>query len=258
MNFNGWGNYPGWPLEGIPQDPKASQSEIASTNHFQFNQFTHWSYPVVIDTVDLEETPMVVGDEIGIFDGDLCAGAAVYLGEFPLVITCWEDDIATPDELDGYIDGNQMTFVWYDASENQEVTFELPPMTQAVEDNPVAPTHSGFGAGAYAKRSLVYGIKSVEQLPQEFKLCQNYPNPFNSETVIPLELPQRSKVKIELFNVKGQNLGTIYEGIQNAGWPKVRFSASNLASGVYFYRIAAEGLERDGKFTDVGKMLLLK
>ena len=95
-------------------------------------------------------------------------------------------------------------------------------------------------------------------LPTEFAVLPVYPNPFNSETVIPLELPQRSKVKVELFDLMGRNLGTIYEGIKEAGWPKVRYNASKLVSGVYFYRITAEGLETGGEFKDVGKMLLLK
>ncbi|TKJ37989.1 hypothetical protein CEE37_13595 [candidate division LCP-89 bacterium B3_LCP] len=73
-----------------------------------------------------------------------------------------------------------------------------------------------------------------------------------------LELPQRSHIKIELFNVSGRNLGTIYEGIKEAGWPKVHYNAAHLASGMYFYKITAEGLERGGNFVDAGKMLLLK
>jgi len=55
-----------------------------------------------------------------------------------------------------------------------------------------------------------------------------------------------------------QSLGTIHQGIENAGWPKIRFNSSGLASGMYFSRVTAEGLERGGRFTDVGKMLLLK
>ena len=55
-----------------------------------------------------------------------------------------------------------------------------------------------------------------------------------------------------------QSLGTIHQGIENAGWPKIRYNASALASGMYFYRVTAEGLERGGHFADVSKMLLLK
>ncbi len=94
-------------------------------------------------------------------------------------------------------------------------------------------------------------------LPQTFRVGKSYPNPFNAETVIPFELPQKSKVYIDLFNVQGQRLGRIYEGIENAGWRKVHYNASNLPSGVYFYRVIAE--EINGKILQgVGKMLLLK
>ncbi|TKJ40663.1 hypothetical protein CEE37_06785 [candidate division LCP-89 bacterium B3_LCP] len=201
---------------------------------------------------------MATGDEIAIFDGNLCVGASVYEGEFPLVISCWKDDIATPVVVDGYESGNQMTFVWFDVSANQEITFETPPTIYSEPDDPIAPTHSGFGAGFYALRSMCYGIESIHQLPKEYKLGQNYPNPFNAQTVIPLELPQRSMVKIELFNMMGRNIGTMFEGIKEAGWPRVKYNASHLSSGVYFYRITADGLERGGKFADVGKLVLVK
>ncbi|HEX7344507.1 MAG TPA: T9SS type A sorting domain-containing protein [bacterium] len=71
-------------------------------------------------------------------------------------------------------------------------------------------------------------------------------------------MPQRSKVKVELFNLRGQNLGTIHQGIENAGWPKIRFNASGLASGMYFCRVTAQGLEKGGHYAATSKMLLLK
>ncbi len=175
-----------------------------------------------------------------------------------LVIICWKDDIATPDMVDGYIEDNPMTFVWYDASESQEVTFVLPPFVNSALDDPVAPANSGFGAGFYAVRSLTSGVESVVQLPDKFSLGKNYPNPFNAVTVIPLELPERSNIKIDLFNIQGQRVGRFYEGIESAGWSKVKVDASRLASGVYFFRVIADGLERGEKFNDVGKMLLVK
>ena len=175
------------------------------------------------------------------------------------MITTWQDDIATPDSVDGFEPNHSMTFILYDASENTESEFVLPPGIMAmVDDDPVAPNHSGFNRGFYAVRSFADGVQNVQQLPHEFKLGLNYPNPFNSETIIPLELPQRSNVKIEIFNIRGQSLGTICEGIQNAGWPKIHYNASHLASGMYFYRVTAEGLERGGKHQNTGKMLLLK
>ncbi|MCX6641267.1 MAG: T9SS type A sorting domain-containing protein [bacterium] len=257
-NFEGWQNWDQWRNDNyVPPDPKENQPSICSGSHFQFNQYTHWSYPIVIDTIDFNQTPMAAGDEIGVFDGNRCVGAAAFSGEFPLVLTTWQDDIATPMEVDGYTYGNPMIFKWFDVSENTEAEFEIPPSIQAADDR-VAPSHSGFGCGFYAQRSLAYGVTNLLQLPQEFKLGQNYPNPFNSATVIPLELPQRSKVRIEVFNVKGQRVGNLYESVENAGYPKVYYNAAQLSSGVYFCRVTAEGLERTGKFSGVSKLVLLK
>jgi hypothetical protein len=95
-------------------------------------------------------------------------------------------------------------------------------------------------------------------LPAEFAVGECFPNPFNSETIIPLELPERSEVRIELYNVRGQNLGMIFEGIVNAGWEKVLWNSHNIASGIYLYRVTANGSERGGKFQAVQKMLILK
>jgi aminopeptidase N len=95
-------------------------------------------------------------------------------------------------------------------------------------------------------------------LPGDYALGKNYPNPFNAMTTIPLELPERSHVKADLFDLTARKISTFFNSTKEAGWTKLRYNASGLSSGIYFYRITAEGLERGGKFTDVGKMVLLK
>ena len=244
-------------IEPTPPQNLPTTSSVASA-HFQFKSRTHWWYPIEIDTVFDQGLTPEVSDEIAVFDGNMCVGAQAFSGDYPIMLAAWKDDIATPDTLDGYLLNDEMTFKWYDVSGNQEITFTPPPSTQAVEVDPYFPRHSGFGNGFAARRSFTNGILAVTQLPREFKLGQNFPNPFNSETMIPLELPQRSHVKIELFNVRGQKLGVIFEGVQNAGWPKIHYNASGLASGMYFCRVTAKGLERGGQYHRVSKMLLLK
>jgi hypothetical protein len=248
--------------QSIEPKPGENQQIINSVSnmHFQFKSRTHWWYPIEIDTISVEGQSPVQGDEIAVYDGNLCVGAQTFTGQYPICLAAWKDDISTPDTLDGYMLEHEITFKWFDASANQEITFVPPPGTQSLEPeiDPYFPTHSGFGKGFSAVRSLVNGTLSVSQLPVEFKLIQNYPNPFNSETIIPLELPQRSNVKIELFNIRGQSLGIIYQGIQNAGWPNISYNASSLASGIYFYQVTALGLEHGGKYQNTGKMLLLK
>jgi hypothetical protein len=87
-----------------------------------------------------------------------------------------------------------------------------------------------------------------------FELFQNYPNPFNPTTVIRYQLPVKSEVKLELFDVLGRKLATLVSATQDAGSYTVSVSASalNLSSGVYLYRLTA------GTFMDTKKMLFVK
>jgi hypothetical protein len=87
-------------------------------------------------------------------------------------------------------------------------------------------------------------------LPTQFSLLQNIPNPFNPSTKIGLDLPVVADWKIDIYNVNGQ-LVQSYNGT-NIGHVEVTWDASNVASGVYFYKVSA------GSFTDTKKMVLMK
>jgi hypothetical protein len=98
--------------------------------------------------------------------------------------------------------------------------------------------------------------------PKAFGLQQNYPNPFNPTTSIAFQLPVVSKVTIRIYNIIGQEVATLLNGeVLAAGDQSVKFDATNLTSGVYFYRISAESAAKDGKsesFVSVKKMMLVK
>jgi hypothetical protein len=83
-------------------------------------------------------------------------------------------------------------------------------------------------------------------------LYQNYPNPFNPSTHISYQLPTSAFVLLKVFDVTGKEIQTLVNERQNAGNHSVQFDASNLASGVYFYRLET------GTFHDTRKLLLLK
>jgi len=75
------------------------------------------------------------------------------------------------------------------------------------------------------------------KIPTEFSLKQNYPNPFNPSTVIEYDLPVSGKVELKVFDILGKEITTLVNGFKPAGSYSIRFNASNLPSGVYFYRM---------------------
>ncbi|MGQ9805656.1 MAG: T9SS type A sorting domain-containing protein [Chlorobiales bacterium] len=89
-------------------------------------------------------------------------------------------------------------------------------------------------------------------LPSLFVLEQNYPNPFNPTTTIRYQLPVSSTVSLIIYDVLGKEVATLVKGRQEAGSYNLNFNASNLASGVYFYRLQA------GNFVQTKKMILVK
>jgi hypothetical protein len=107
----------------------------------------------------------------------------------------------------------------------------------------------------------------AEIIPQEplgYSLYQNYPNPFNPTTTIEFDLPAEAFVSLRIYNTLGQEVATLLDNeLMSDGNQEVTFDARNLASGVYFYRISAQGLDDDGNmnnstFHQVMKMILIK
>ncbi len=108
------------------------------------------------------------------------------------------------------------------------------------------------------------------ELPTQFAVHQNYPNPFNPLTIIRYALPVNAKVSLKIYNVLGQEVRTLVDEVQDAGYKSVEWSAGGVPSGVYFYRLSAvpvalqdpvpdEGRDvKAGAFVEVKKMMLLK
>ena len=101
-------------------------------------------------------------------------------------------------------------------------------------------------------------IPPVNPQSLNFVLGQNYPNPFNAETIIPLQLSEISNVRLEIYNLNGRALDAVFDGILGAGWSEVKFNASHLPSGIYFYRVMVRGQETGERISEAGKMLLTK
>jgi len=98
-----------------------------------------------------------------------------------------------------------------------------------------------------------------ETLPRSFTLFQNYPNPFNSSTVIRFALPTSVDVELAVYNLAGQQVTTLVEGMREAGTYAVTWNGQDddgrkLASGVYLYRLQAG----DGKQVETRKLVLIR
>ena len=92
----------------------------------------------------------------------------------------------------------------------------------------------------------------VEVVPREINLLQNYPNPFNPVTEIKFTLPEATRVTLRVYNIIGQEVVSLVNGVEEAGFHSVKFEGSNLPSGTYIYRLQA------GSFVQTKKMVLLK
>jgi hypothetical protein len=99
---------------------------------------------------------------------------------------------------------------------------------------------------------VITGIGSEGEIPARFALMQNYPNPFNPSTKIRYSIAKNSFVTIKIYDALGKTVNTLVNENKNPGNYEISFDASELASGLYFYKIQA------GDFTDVKKMILIK
>jgi hypothetical protein len=96
------------------------------------------------------------------------------------------------------------------------------------------------------------GIEDTSGLPSVTVLHQNYPNPFNPVTQLKFDLAKTCNVKLSIYNVNGQKIAELADGIRNAGFHDVEFDGSRLNSGVYYYT-----LEVDSK-SMTKRMLMVK
>ncbi|MFZ4620561.1 MAG: T9SS type A sorting domain-containing protein [Bacteroidota bacterium] len=117
-----------------------------------------------------------------------------------------------------------------------------------------------LGAGAtisYLGGSLklpVTGVRAEQgsSVPKEFFVSQNYPNPFNPSTTISFGIPADGSVSVNVYSLLGQKVAELYSGPLNAGVYSMKFDASDLGSGIYFYSV------RTGNSVQTKRMMLLK
>ena len=134
-------------------------------------------------------------------------------------------------------------------------SYTVPGLTNGVEYVFQVRALNEHGGGLPAEVTVMLpGIVSSEseELPAEVTLSANYPNPFNPETTIRYALPQAGKVRLVVYDLLGHEVEILVDQSKPAGDHTVRFGADNLASGLYVYRLQAQGK------TIVRTMILVK
>jgi subtilisin-like proprotein convertase family protein len=99
---------------------------------------------------------------------------------------------------------------------------------------------------------IVSAGNNNNQVPDKFELGQNFPNPFNPTTNIKYGVPRLSVVKLAIYDILGREINVLVNELKQPGNYEIAFDASNIATGVYFYKLEA------GDFVDVKKMVLMK
>jgi len=189
---------------------------------------------------------------------------------------------ALPVELSSFtasINGSDVTLNWATTEEINNSGFEVERLKTGINTWEKIGFVGGNGnttisqSYSYSDRNLTSGIYTyrlkqidfngnfeyynlngevIVGVPNNFDLSQNYPNPFNPETKINFQIPNESNVSLTVFDNSGKEVATLVNGKKTAGYHTVSFNASNLSSGIYFYKLEAEG------FTKVMKMALVK
>jgi hypothetical protein len=134
----------------------------------------------------------------------------------------------------------------------------MPASLVAIQDN------LWVGEFKFSSRIVKYrkqGVQTVHEndAPKDFRLEQNYPNPFNPMTKLSFVIGHSSLVSLKVFDVLGREVATILNKEMDPGFHQITFDATDLASGVYIYRLSVRTPSGQvGKFVQQRKMMVLR
>ncbi|MBK6505305.1 MAG: FG-GAP repeat protein [Ignavibacteria bacterium] len=206
---------------------------------------------------------------------------SVHSGESIMCMEVMNVNSANPVQLTSFtsmVEGKTVMLVWSTANEENNSGFEV---QRSESDNefktlsfvkaklmPSEITEYSFSDKNLETGSYNYRLKQIDLngnfeyfelpeavtigIPDKFFLEQNYPNPFNPVTKITFGIPEAGNVKLKIFDMSGREVKTLISEFKEAGYYTVKFDATGLASGAYFYRIET------GVIVSVKKMVFLK
>ena len=153
----------------------------------------------------------------------------------------WQD-FAYPDSMINIGDEDMNLSAWFD---NPPASF-----LQMWKDY-VFGIDSTWG-GLFPDRYVGIDIPGSGIRPRKFRLHSAYPNPFNPVTVIPFDIPWNGYVEVSIYNVRGEQVRILHQGVTQAGRKALVWNAAGLPSDLYLYRVSFDGQ------SETGKVLLLK
>ncbi len=180
------------------------------------------SYAVYLDTVVLHWSPNPETD---------LRGYAIYRGAAPL--------------------GNVDTVTPYATVRDTQFT-DADPLPSGYYLVRAQDVHGNYGPPSGQVYLNLTGVSDGEGVPKRTELFQNYPNPFNPATRIRYSLSARADVRVSVYNILGQEVARLVDGVQEPGYKTVVFNGEILPDGVYLFRLTA------GAHTETKKMVLLK
>ncbi len=266
--------YPNGYVAGTPADSIVLKVTMgahqADTCDFQK---TYWCRNEPNHWIDIDCWVNCVDQRIGIYAHDACP--------FPNIAICrieWDNPL--PVELESFtssVSGNNVTLSWITSSETNNAGFKVERESEGVwkEVGFVAGngTVTGSSSYSYTDKNLhsgayMYRLKQTDYngnyeyytlqgvvsvgAPEKYLLAQNYPNPFNPSTTILYGIPEAGFVSLKVYDMNGKEMMKLVEMNLDAGFYTAKLNASNLPSGMYFYKLES------GKFVTTKKMILMK
>jgi hypothetical protein len=153
-----------------------------------------------------------------------------------------------PQDAGGVAEGEELTLTVWSAADQSERPLNIQSLRDGLTGTMLQDRTIRYRTNAaLIARSVVEG-----GVPVTFDLMQNYPNPFNPVTVIRFQVPVTTRVLVKVFDVLGREVRTVVDDVQTAGTHAVEFNGTDLASGVYIYKMEAAG------YVQQKKLLLLK
>jgi len=241
LNFNF--NYPVRTEHGGEVTVELKPIEVSSElSHFNPVIPTGHPYTLVIDKVPYEYTHLREGDEVAVFDGELCVGTAVYRGE-QFAITAWQGEPTR--NMAGFVPNGIIHFrSWSHERGESELAVEF-----LLGDGT-------FGYHPYSQVMIQDELQQSvahETIPLASQIVGTYPNPFNPATTIEISLEHPTDIVLSVYNLQGQEVALLAQEKFAAGHHSIEWMpAVDCPAGIYFLQLKA------GHVRQIRKLIYVK